>query len=236
MDWSAIEAAHLTPPSVAPDNSGRGVRVAVIDTGVDFEHAHVGGPARGAWVRWSGSERVVVEGAAPDVFGHGTCCAALIRWLAPGAELYSVRVTEAQPVTDAARLARGIEHAVDAGASVLAVAMGTATDDADLAVAVAEALARGAVVVAPDPGRPVFPGVCPGAMRVGYWDGVDVVRDGRAYLAEGRARPARGRAQNFKGASMSTARAAAAMARYLEGTALRGADALEAFSNQLGVR
>ncbi len=236
MDWSAIEAAGLTPPEVAPEYSGRGIRVAVIDTGVDFEHPHVGGEAKGAWVRWSDTERIVVDGAAPDVFGHGTCCAGLIRWLAPGAELYSVRVTEARPATDAARLARGIAHAVEAGAAVLAVAMGTTTDDADLAEAVAAALAAGSIVVAPDPGAPVLPGICPGAMRVGYWDGVDVLRDGPAYLAEGRARPARGRATNFKGASMSTARAAAALARFLEGTSLRGALALEAFSNKLGVR
>jgi hypothetical protein len=237
LDWSAIAQAGLTPPQIASEATGQGVRVAVVDTGVDFDHVHLGLEPRGAAVRWAGDDLVVDPGAAPDVFGHGTCCAALIHWLAPGAELYAVRVTDERPTTDAARLALGIRHAVDAGAAVLAVAMGTKTSDrAGLDAAVVWALEQGAVVVAPDPGEPVLPGICPGAMRVGYWDGVDVVRDGPGYLAEGRARPARGRARNFKGPSMSTARAAAALARYLEGTAARGTAALEAFSNQLGVR
>ena len=35
----------------------------------------------------------LAEGPHDDVFGHGTACAGIIRRVAPGAELYSVRVT-----------------------------------------------------------------------------------------------------------------------------------------------
>lgn len=236
-DWSAIAAARLTPPEVAAERTGTGIRVAVIDSGVDFDHPHIATDPRGAYVRWTDGAITVTPGAAEDTFGHGTCCAALVRWLAPGAELYAVRVTEEGATTDAERLAAGITHAAAEGAAVLCVAMGTRTKArAGLDAAVQQALDAGAIVVAPDPGEPVLPGVCPGALRVGYWDGVDVRRDGDAIVAEGRARPAVRRATNFKGPSMSTARAAAALARWLEGTSDRGRAALEGFPKALDVR
>ena len=37
-------------------------------------------------------EPVAVEGPHEDLVGHGTACAAIIRLLAPEAEIYSVRV------------------------------------------------------------------------------------------------------------------------------------------------
>lgn len=237
VDWSAIAAAGLTPPTVAPERTGRGIRIAVIDTGVDFAHPHLGLPPAGAHVVREDGVVSIRETPAPDSYGHGTCCAALIHWLAPDAELYAIRVTDDRPTTDAERLACGIAHGAAVGAAVLAVAMGTKTRfRAALDAAVVDALDAGAIVVAPDPGAPVAPGVCPGALRVGYWDGVDVILDGAQLLAEGRARPAARRATNFKGPSMSTARAAAALARYLEGTTQRGSSAVSGFSKALGVR
>ncbi|MEM1354779.1 MAG: S8 family serine peptidase [Planctomycetota bacterium] len=79
------------------DADGSGVRVAVIDTGVEHDHPWVGG-------RLAASHHVVtldngntsVEACDPlDVCGHGTASAGQIRRVAPQAELISVRVLSA---------------------------------------------------------------------------------------------------------------------------------------------
>ena len=74
------------------DRTGRGVRVAVIDSGIDAEHPLVaGGLARAVAVE-PGEAPAVVPDDAGDVSGHGTACAGIIRALAPACELTSVRV------------------------------------------------------------------------------------------------------------------------------------------------
>lgn len=91
-------APHLRLPGTADpswaygDGRGRGVRVAVIDSGIDATHPLVGGVARSMSVRPEQDGTVVVEEPADDLYGHGTACAGLIRTLAPDVALTSVRV------------------------------------------------------------------------------------------------------------------------------------------------
>lgn len=104
--WSdAFEDGRLSPVRALPlpqvrewalgGATGAGVRVAVIDSGVDADHPRVGGVA-GA-VAFEADPQAVrgfreTPGPHDDLVGHGTACAAIIRSLAPEAELYSVRV------------------------------------------------------------------------------------------------------------------------------------------------
>lgn len=73
---------------------GRGVTVAIIDSGVDGGHPAVGDRlVRSLSVDLSGDEPEVVEDPdTGDVVGHGTACAGIIHSLAPEAELISLRV------------------------------------------------------------------------------------------------------------------------------------------------
>ena len=81
--------------SAAVGARGDGVKVAVVDSGVDAAHPRVRGVA--GWVAFEVDEatperyRVVVE-PHEDLVGHGTACAAIIRTIAPDAEIHSVRV------------------------------------------------------------------------------------------------------------------------------------------------
>ena len=74
---------------------GAGVRVAVVDSGVDAGHPLVGGVAGGV-VFEADLDSVtgvrIDERAHGDLAGHGTACAGVVRRLAPACEIWSLRV------------------------------------------------------------------------------------------------------------------------------------------------
>lgn len=76
------------------DATGAGVRVAIVDSGVEGDHPLVQGRLREshAVVLHEESEEIVDDPATGDLFGHGTACAGIIVGLAPEVELVSVRV------------------------------------------------------------------------------------------------------------------------------------------------
>lgn len=76
------------------DHDGTGVRIAIIDTGVDADHPRVGGKLVESYGIHSFEDgRVDIEPCKPlDVCGHGTAAAGLVHSIAPGAEMISIRV------------------------------------------------------------------------------------------------------------------------------------------------
>jgi subtilisin len=97
-------------------SAATGVRVAVVDSGIDADHPMVNGVAGSvAFEEDAGSPEGVreVEGPHGDLFGHGTACAGIIRKLAPGAELHSVRVLGEQLSGKGRVLAAGIRWAIE---------------------------------------------------------------------------------------------------------------------------
>lgn len=225
----------LAPPGLAREATGRGLRVALIDTGVNFRHPHVDRPGS-AWVVERAGDRLR---EAPDLLGdqvgHGTATAALLLHLAPAVELISIRVTDARPSTDAGRLARAITLAGRLGAHAVAVPLGTLRDDPTLAQAVARVVSDGHVVVAAAPELAVYPAAYPGVLGVSHRDGVDALFEAGKWWAEGRARPAPGHRRNFHGPSLSVARLAAAFARFAEARAAVGPEAVLGFQKALSV-
>ena len=73
--------------------TGRGVKVAVIDSGIDPKHPRIGRVQGGVEFAVNNRGKVIrgVGMALIDRTGHGTACAGIIRRIAPAAELYSVR-------------------------------------------------------------------------------------------------------------------------------------------------
>jgi subtilisin family serine protease len=126
--------------------TGRGVRVAVVDSGVHASHPHVGGVEQGVAIRDDGS----FDQDFVDRLGHGTAVAAAIREKAPDAALVAVKVFWHTLATDASSLVRGIDEACARGARVINLSLGTSNSSHRplLAAAVSRALVQGAVVVA----------------------------------------------------------------------------------------
>src|SRR4051812_17671654 len=74
--------------------TGAGVKVAVIDSGVNADHPLVGSVAGGVALEYdpSSEESIRIDyHAHGDLFGHGTACAGIIRTIAPECDIYSVR-------------------------------------------------------------------------------------------------------------------------------------------------
>ena len=104
--------APVTPAWAYGDGSGHGVRVAVIDSGVDGSHPLVGGVSSSVAITLDEAAENgvrIVDGEHEDLYGHGTACAAVIRSLAPGVELVSVRVLGANLRGSALAFAHGLK-------------------------------------------------------------------------------------------------------------------------------
>lgn len=132
--------------------TGRGVVVAVIDTGVRFSHPDFEGRVlKGYDVLRPGT-------ASSDENGHGTHVAGIIAamannrrgiaGLARHARILPVRVLDKNGSGDTAGVAQGIVWAVDHGADVLNLSLSATRSDSATQAAVAYAVSKNVVVVA----------------------------------------------------------------------------------------
>lgn len=124
-------ASAVTRPWAYGDGSGSGIRVAVVDSGVDATHPSVGRISEYVAVDRDDSTQTgirFVPGAHTDLYGHGTACAAIIRELAPEVELISVRVLREDLRGSAAAFAYGMEWCIEQGVDIINLSMSTASD------------------------------------------------------------------------------------------------------------
>src|SRR3989440_4911863 len=130
---SAGESIHL--PSLWPervnrewafgDATGAGVRVCVLDSGIELDHPLVGTVQRSVAVTKEGDEITVADDDGGDLCGHGTACAGIIRLLAPECELTSVRVLGAGYTGSAPVLLAGLEWAIAEGFHIVNMSLST---------------------------------------------------------------------------------------------------------------
>lgn len=111
-------------------STGAGVRVAIIDSGIEGDHPDLGGSVKGGVVveyDEKGDDRtpVVPDDAPSDLFGHGTACAGIIHSIAPEAELYSVRVLGKDLTGKALQFARGLRWAIENDMHVINLSLST---------------------------------------------------------------------------------------------------------------
>src|SRR6266567_458032 len=108
--------------------TGRGVTVAVVDSGIHADHPHIGGVHGGVCLVPGTDQSDLV-----DRIGHGTAVAAAIREKSPGIDLLAVKVFDRQLTTSADVLANAIDWSVDHDARVINLSLGTANaEHADL--------------------------------------------------------------------------------------------------------
>jgi len=120
----------LDRADVFGDADGQGVRVAIIDSGVDADHPALSGRiVRRLRVELRGDEAVVVDDpGASDLVGHGTACAGIVVGIAPAVELISIRVLGADNRGKGRALAAAVEWAVDAGVAVVNLSLSSRSE------------------------------------------------------------------------------------------------------------
>lgn len=156
VDWGL---KLLNVPAAWQTSRGAGVRVAVLDTGIDAAHPDLAGAVDDAR-DFTGSR----HGPA-DANGHGTHCAGVIGarrndggviGVAPDCRLLVGRVLDAGGSGDGAWIAAGIDWACAAGAEVVSMSLGSPAPDERIGAAIERAVALGRFVVcaAGNSGRP----------------------------------------------------------------------------------
>jgi subtilisin family serine protease len=113
-------------------STGAGVKVAIVDSGIDADHPAVG-RVDGAVIIEPDDDAEdgyrIVEGPHTDLFGHGTACAGIIRAIAPDVELYSVRVLGERLTGKGWVFAAGLDWAIAAGMDVVNLSLSTSNDE-----------------------------------------------------------------------------------------------------------
>jgi subtilisin family serine protease len=136
--WSlpAEATAGIGLPSVWPEkptrewafggSTGQGVRVCILDSGVDGTHPLVA-PLAGAIAleQAENEETHAVDDGLGDVCGHGTACAGIVRALAPDCEIYSVRVLGEGATGSGDLILAGLHYAVEQGFGVINMSLST---------------------------------------------------------------------------------------------------------------
>jgi subtilisin family serine protease len=158
-------------------STGKGVRIAVVDTGVDVDHPDL----RGQIVKVRNFVNRGEQTFTTDI--HGTAVAGLIAasanndigivGIAPGAEIFALKACWQQPpgareaICNSYTLALAVDFAITQGAQVLNLSL-AGPQDPLLGRLIGHALAKGIVVVAADGGSPArdFPASYQGVIGI----------------------------------------------------------------------
>ena len=107
-------------------STGAGVRVCILDSGIEAGHPLVGKVERSvAVLRGEDGKLQVVDDDEGDLCGHGTACAGVIRSVAPDAELTSVRVLGAGYTGGGEIMLHGLGWAIEQGFQIVNMSLST---------------------------------------------------------------------------------------------------------------
>jgi subtilisin family serine protease len=126
-----LSAARQWPGSLDREwawggSTGAGVRVCIVDSGIEADHPRIGGVARAVAIAVDDDGQVIVtEDEEGDLCGHGTACAGVIRSIAPDCELHSVRVLGAGFTGSGPVLLAGLHWALKEGYEVVNMSLST---------------------------------------------------------------------------------------------------------------
>jgi subtilisin len=180
-DWGH---RNLNIPEAWKTATGKNAVVAILDTGVDANHTDLRGQVV-ASRDFTGSRN-----GPNDVHGHGTHCAGIVAannndtglvGVAPDCKLINAKVLSDTGSGTDNGIANGIRWAVQAGADVLSLSLGSSQESPTIKAAIQDAIRAGRIVIAaagnsgPHQNTIGFPGGTEGVCCVGATDQQDIV-------------------------------------------------------------
>ena len=200
-DYAAIELAPVpAKPVITPEEKeipwgvkrvnaagawdttmGEGVKVAIVDTGIDFNHPDLA-------AHYAGGYNAVSTGTLPmDDHGHGTHVAGTIgairdvkgvAGVAPNAKLYAVKVLDANGSGSYSNVVDGIQWAADNGIKVINMSLGGSSGTPALASVMTAANKAGVTIICAagnDSGPVNYPAKYPEAVAISASDSADKI-------------------------------------------------------------
>lgn len=177
--WPTLDDAR----SFLRNGTGRGVKIAVLDSGIEATHPMLEGLvlADDLAVVDDGLRLTTGAGEGKDVFGHGTSIAGIIRRVAPEAEIGSFRVLGQQLRSRTLIIREGVRLALERGYHILNCSFGCGREDHVLHYKdwIDEAYLRGRHIVAAcnnqDFMKREWPGHFPSVITVNFAGGARVL-------------------------------------------------------------
>jgi subtilisin len=125
---------RITPEWAFGGSTGKGVRVAVVDSGIEYDHPAVAGAVYSGIMVENDPDseagfRYLPDDPPTDPAGHGTACAGIIHAIAPQAEIYSVRVLGSNMRGRAIQFAAGLDWAIENDMQVVNLSLSTAKEE-----------------------------------------------------------------------------------------------------------
>lgn len=157
---------------------GSGITIAVIDTGVDYNHPDLFGFGKDGKVI-GGYDYVDNDNSPIDTNGHGTEVAGIIaadgqlQGVAPKSKILAYRVSQNGESVSSDLIIKAIEQAIEDGADIINISLGVNLTNARIDKAVNKAVEQGVVVVTaagnhgPELATIGSPGINPNAITVG---------------------------------------------------------------------
>jgi subtilisin len=160
-----LDPTQPTTKRQPPPDPSRTVRIAIIDSGVNLAHPHIGNIAGGVTITPGTTDPTYI-----DRLGHGTAVAALIHHRAPQAHLFAVKIFHDSLGTNLPTLLSAIDWCLDHDIDVINLSLGTTNQNhrAAFEAAIARVQAKGKALVsaAEMQNQPALPGILPGVIAV----------------------------------------------------------------------
>jgi thermitase len=152
QNTSKWQTLNLQQAQELASNLGAGIKVAVIDSGVDLQHpAFQGGlvPASEMWDYVNNDAVPQEEGVlgTDAAYGHGTSVAGIVLQIAPKAKILPLRVLGPDGSGDVLNVAAAINRAMQAGAKIINLSLGSDVNSQAVNDAISAATLRGIFVI-----------------------------------------------------------------------------------------
>src|SRR3979409_84375 len=122
--------AGIQPEDLWAGRTGRGVRVAVVDSGIDTEHPDLKGKVKESVEAVAEDGKIDFRPSTSGAqAGHGPACAGIIASVAPEAELYSVKVLGPKASGSGDMFLVGLDYAIKQKFRIINLSLGTTKRD-----------------------------------------------------------------------------------------------------------